>query len=115
MLKCNILSLKTCGKFFCSEYYFKKKLIIEYLDIPEKSFAPLAGIADTTSAKMVPIKELDFCEHSPTTSLNENSLTKSWISPVFQPPADMSEAIQMPQEMQIYLIGALSNRYLKEV
>jgi hypothetical protein len=37
------------------------------------------------------------------------------INSLFQPPSNTEDLIQLPQEMQIYLIGALSNRYLKEV
>ena len=37
------------------------------------------------------------------------------VNALFQPPSNTDDLIQLPQEMQIYLIGALSNRYLKEV
>ena len=33
----------------------------------------------------------------------------------FMPPVDSTDLLPIPQEMQIYLFGALSNRYLKEV
>ena len=33
----------------------------------------------------------------------------------FSPPVSTSDLLQVPQEMQIYLFGALSSRYLREV
>ena len=43
---------------------------------------------------------------------NDSFKTSSFV---FQPPVNTDDLIVLPQEMQIYLIGALSNRYLKEV
>ena len=71
-----------------------------------------------SSLKLSPKEiELPNSNLSPTTSslADFNNSQKSFIAHVFQPPADSSDLIQLPQEMQIYLIGALSHRYLKEV
>ena len=80
-------------------------------------------------SKISAAKELDFSEHSSpqaSSSIQLDSLLQkksvqhfsssgSDSPPVFRPPLDTAELIQLPQEMQIYLIGALSNRYSKEV
>jgi len=101
--KCNILSLRTC-------------------ELPEK---PLELITDSMTelpSKVSAAKELDFSEHSPQPSssaqldlLMHKSSHQQNSPPVFKPPVESEDLIQLPQEMQIYLIGALSNRYLKEV
>jgi len=101
--KCNILSLRTC-------------------ELPEK---PLELITDSMTelpSKVSAAKELDFSEQSPQASssvqldslLQRNGQQQN-SPPVFKAPVESDELIQLPQEMQIYLIGALSNRYLKEV
>lgn len=60
-----------------------------------KTCEPLEGETDT--------KDLD---------ITDQLVRKSFI---YQLPSNKEDLIQLPQEMQIYLIGALSNRYLKEV
>lgn len=105
VIKCNILSMRTC-------------------DLPEAK--PIQAITDEMTelpSKVSAAKELDFnSENSPQASSSnqlDSILQKNLMSPsypvAFQPPKNTEDLIQLPQEMQIYLIGALSNRYLKEL
>jgi len=101
VLKCNILSMKTC-------------------DLPERPMQIITDSLTELPSKVSAAKELDFSESSPQASSQiqlESILQKSLTPcpPAFQPPIDTSHLITLPQEMQIYLIGALSNRYLKEL
>lgn len=101
ILKCNILSLRTC-------------------ELPEKPMQIITESLTELPSKVSAAKELDFSEQSPQApSQIESILHKNFNSPVYQPvfePSfDTKDLLQLPQEMQIYLIGALSNRYLKEI
>jgi hypothetical protein len=59
------------------------------------------------------IKDTEIYDNILKKNLDNDSFKAS--SFVFQPPVNTDDLIVLPQEMQIYLIGALSNRYLKEV
>lgn len=60
------------------------------------------------------IFSMKTCEF--TSETNENADISDEITRrSYQPPSNLDNLIPLPQEMQIYLIGALSNRYLKEV
>ena len=48
-------------------------------------------------------------------SLNDSNLDIKNAEFKFSPPTFGSDLLQVPQEMQIYLFGALSSRYLKEL
>lgn len=101
VLKCNILSMKTC-------------------ELPERPMQIITDSLTDLPSKVSAAKELDFSESSPQASSQtqlESMLHKSLTPspPAFQPPHHTSHLITLPQEMQIYLIGALSNRYLKEL
>lgn len=101
ILKCNILSLRTC-------------------DLPEKPMQVITESMTELPSKVSAAKELDFSDRSPQSSSQVDSILQKNLlspvnSPVFQPPSDTADLIQLPQEVQIYLIGALSNRYLKEL
>lgn len=60
------------------------------------------------------IFSMKTCEF--TSETNENADISDEITRrSYQPPSNLDNLIPLPQEMQIYLIGALSNRYLKEL
>jgi ubiquitin carboxyl-terminal hydrolase 9/24 len=85
---CNILSLKTC-------------------DLPSEQLDTSAEFIDSSTA--------DIIEQYATSNDTTLDFQPKSDNFKFVPPVASNDSLQMPQEMQIYLVGALSNRYLKEL
>jgi ubiquitin carboxyl-terminal hydrolase 9/24 len=89
VLKCNIIAMRSC-------------------ELEDK---PIQIIDDDLSvdSSIKAINELDFKDNDQQTLSSDSSLNS------FEVVLTRSDLIVMPQEMQIYLHGALSTRYLKEL
>lgn len=87
---CNVLSLKTC-------------------DLPtSEQLDRSVELIDASSAA-------DIIEQYATSSDTTLDFQPKSDNFKFVPPVASNDLLPMPQEMQIYLVGALSNRYLKEL
>ena len=99
--------------FYCPPILnLRSFFLISIKEIPEN---PVQIKSESNSPKMS-VQESECSEQIPTSDNQyEIGPTRSVSFFHFQPPSVSNEQITLPQEMQIYLIGALSNRYLKEV
>ena len=79
-------------------------------EVPESSVQTKSEKSDSPKK---PVQESEFAE--PTSDINFESFGPVQSQFRFQPPTNSVDLLPLTQEMQIYLIGPLSNRYLKEV
>lgn len=137
VLQCNILSRRTCGNtlIMIFKLIYDLKLNKKCWKEMDESMTPTSASEintpvptpmSTEVAESDQLKRLDeIAEPETSTSLLASRLgfVDSTVKSsgekstrlFFSPPSASDDLIPIPQEMQIYLFGALSSRYLKEV